>query len=112
MISDVCNLRGKISASLLTIYISPVGQVQCKSLLPDPKCDCPVRLGNLIVASWYSRNTLLNVFIGLPGEKLIHTANIYLSCAECVISAGLLWWISLVKLQKNQQVWKKVKFEI
>ena len=48
----------------------------------------------------------------MPGEKLIQTANIWLSCTNCVISEGLLWWISLVlggvfKLQKYQQVWKK-----
>ena len=52
----------------------------------------------------------------MPGEKLIQTANIWLSCTKYVISAGLLWWISLVyrrvsKLQKYQQVRKKVKFE-
>ena len=32
----------------------------------------------------------------MPGEKLIQTGNIWLSCTEYVISAGLLWWISLV----------------
>ena len=32
----------------------------------------------------------------MPGEKLIQTANIWLSCTNYVISAGLLWWISLV----------------
>ena len=32
----------------------------------------------------------------MPGEKLIQTANIWISCTNCVISAGLLWWISLV----------------
>ena len=42
----------------------------------------------------YSRNTLLNYF--MPSEKLIQTANIQLSCTDYVISAGLLWWISLV----------------
>ena len=52
-----------------------------------------------------------------PGEKLIQTANIWLSCTNYVISAGLLWWISSVyiggvsKLQKYQKVWKKVKIE-
>ena len=45
--------------------------------------------------TWFiSRNTLLNLF--MPGEKLIQTANIWLFCTEYVISAGLLWWISLV----------------
>ena len=54
----------------------------------------------------------------MPGEKLIQTANIWLSCTKYIISAGLLWWISLVhigrvsKLQKYQQVLKKVKIEI
>ena len=54
----------------------------------------------------------------MPGEKLIQTANIGLSCTNYVISAGLHWWISSVhiervsKLQKYQQVWKKVKIEI
>ena len=53
----------------------------------------------------------------MPGEKLIRTANIWLSCTNYVISAGLLWWISPVqtrgpKLQKYQQVWKEVKIEI
>ena len=54
----------------------------------------------------------------MPGEKLIQTANIWLSCTNYAISAGLFWWISLVliegvsKLQKYQQVWKKVKIEI
>ena len=39
--------------------------------------------------AWFiSRNTLLNLF--MPGEKLIQTANIWLSCTEYVISAGLL----------------------
>ena len=32
----------------------------------------------------------------MPGEKLIQSANIWLSCTNYVISAGLLWWISLV----------------
>ena len=32
----------------------------------------------------------------MPGEKLIQTANIWLSCTKYAISAGLLWWISLV----------------
>ena len=32
----------------------------------------------------------------MPGEKLIQTVNIWLSCTKYVISAGLLWWISLV----------------
>ena len=45
MISDVCNLRDKISASLLPIYTCLVGQVQCKSLLPEPKSDCPAAIG-------------------------------------------------------------------
>ena len=53
----------------------------------------------------------------MPGEKLIQIANIWLSCTNYVISAGLLWWISsahrrVSKLQKYQQVWKKVKIEI
>ena len=51
----------------------------------------------------------------MPGEKLIQAVNIWLSCTKYVISAGLLWWISLVhrgKVQKYQQVWKKVKIEI
>ena len=44
----------------------------------------------------------------MPQEKLIQTANIWLSCTECVISAGLLWWISLVhkravKLKKKKK---------
>ena len=38
--------------------------------------------------------TPLNLF--MPGEKFIQTSNIWLSCTEYVISAGLLWWISLV----------------
>ena len=33
----------------------------------------------------------------MPGEKLIQTANIWLSCTNYVISAGLLWWIGLVQ---------------
>ena len=32
----------------------------------------------------------------MPGEKLIQTANIWLSCTNYDISSGLLWWISLV----------------
>ena len=32
----------------------------------------------------------------MPGEKLIQTANIWLSCTKYDISAGLLWWICLV----------------
>ena len=53
----------------------------------------------------------------MPGKKLIQTANIWLSWTNYVISAGVLWCISLVhrrvsKLQKYQQVWKKVKIEI
>ena len=32
----------------------------------------------------------------MPGEKLIQAANIWLSCTKYAISAGLLWWISLV----------------
>ena len=32
----------------------------------------------------------------MPGEKLIQTANIWLSCTKYFISAGLLWWISSV----------------
>ena len=32
----------------------------------------------------------------MPGEKLIQTANIWLSCTNYDISAGLLWWIRLV----------------
>ena len=32
----------------------------------------------------------------MPGEKLIQAVNIWLSCTKYVISAGLLWWISLV----------------
>ena len=32
----------------------------------------------------------------MPGEKLIQTANIWLSCTNYVISEGLLCWISLV----------------
>ena len=32
----------------------------------------------------------------MPGEKLIQTANIWLSCTKYVIFAGLLWWISSV----------------
>ena len=52
----------------------------------------------------------------MPGEKLIQTANIWLSCTKYAISAELLWWVSLVhggvsKLQKYQQVWKKWKFK-
>ena len=47
----------------------------------------------------------------MPGKKLIQTANIWLSCTECVISSGLLWWMSLVHrgllTAKIQQVWKK-----
>ena len=37
-----------------------------------------------------------SLIIFMPGEKLIQTANIWLSCTKYVISAGLLWWISLV----------------
>ena len=45
--------------------------------------------------TWFtSKNTLLNLF--MPGEKLIQTANSWLSCTEYVIFAGLLWWIGLV----------------
>ena len=50
----------------------------------------------------------------MHGEKLIQTANIWLSCTNYVIAAGLLWWISFMniggvsKLQKYQQVWKKM----
>ena len=47
----------------------------------------------------------------MPSEKLIKPANIWLPCTEYVISAGLLWFISLVKKKKNQQVWKKWNFE-
>ena len=54
----------------------------------------------------------------MPGELQI-TANTWFSCTKYVISAGLLWWISLEayiggvsKLQKYQQVWKKEKNEI
>ena len=32
----------------------------------------------------------------MPGEKLIQSANIWLSCTNYAISAGLLWWIILV----------------
>ena len=32
----------------------------------------------------------------MPGEKLIQTANIWLSRTDYVFSEGLLWWISLV----------------
>ena len=35
----------------------------------------------------------------MPGEKLIKTANIWLSCTNYVISAGLLWWIILVHMR-------------
>ena len=53
----------------------------------------------------------------MPGKKLIKTANISLSFTKYVISAGLLWWISLVyievsKLQKYQQVCKKWNLNI
>ena len=49
----------------------------------------------------------------MPGEKLIQTANIWLSWTNHVISARLLWCIRLVhigavsKLKKYQQEWKK-----
>ena len=32
----------------------------------------------------------------MPSEKLIQNANIWLYCTNYVISAGLLWWVSLV----------------
>ena len=32
----------------------------------------------------------------MPSKKINQTANIWLSCTNYVISAGLLWWISLV----------------
>ena len=35
----------------------------------------------------------------MPAEKLTQMANIWLSCTEYVISAGLLWWISLVQMR-------------
>ena len=47
--------------------------------------------------SFISRNTLLNQF--MPGEKLIETANIWLSCCEYIISARQLWWICLSTLE-------------
>ena len=46
-------------------------------------------------------------------KKLIQTANIWLSCTKYVISAGLLYWISLVyiggvsKLQNISKCGKK-----
>ena len=53
----------------------------------------------------------------MPGEKLIQTANIWLSCTNYVISAGLLWWVSLVhrrglKTAKISASVEKVKIEI
>ena len=38
----------------------------------------------------------------MPGEKLIQSANIWLSCTNYAISAGLLWWISLVHRRSLQ----------
>ena len=32
----------------------------------------------------------------MPGEKLIQAAKIWLFCTKYDISAGLLWWITLV----------------
>ena len=32
----------------------------------------------------------------MPGEKLIQATYIWLFCTKYVISAGLLWWISLL----------------
>ena len=51
--------------------------------------------------TWFiSRNTLLNWF--MPSEKLIPTANIWLSCTNYVISAGLLWWIGNIHVFQNK----------
>ena len=50
MIFDVCNMCDKISVSLLMIWTCPVGQLFCKSWLPEPKIDCPGQSGNLTVA--------------------------------------------------------------
>ena len=52
----------------------------------------------------------------MPGEKFIQTANIWHSCNDYVIFAGLLWWISpshrrVSKLQRYQQMWKKLKLK-
>ena len=52
----------------------------------------------------------------MPGKKLIKTVNIWLSSTKYVISAGLLWWISLVHMRclstaKSASV-EKVKIEI
>ena len=50
----------------------------------------------------------------MPGEKLIQTANIWLSYTNYVISAGLLWWISLVHMRglKTAKISARVKIEI
>ena len=53
----------------------------------------------------------------MPGEKLIQTANIWLSCTKYAISAGLLWWISLehrrgLYTAKISASVEKVKIEI
>ena len=55
----------------------------------------------------------------MPGKELIQAAHIWLSCTEYVISAWLLWWISLVhrrglQLQWYQQCGKSdyLKYEI
>ena len=37
----------------------------------------------------------------MPGEKLIQSANIWLSCTNYVISAELLWWIRLISTQEG-----------
>ena len=53
----------------------------------------------------------------MPGEKLIQTANTWLSCTKYAISAGLLWLISLVHRRglytaKISASVEKVKIEI
>ena len=52
----------------------------------------------------------------MPGKKLIQTANIWLSCIYYDISAGLLWWISLVHMRGtvsklSESVEKKLKMK-
>ena len=56
MIFDVCNMRDKVSVSLLMVWTCRVGQLFWKSLLPEPKIDCLGQSGNLNVAPCVQHN--------------------------------------------------------